>query len=220
MKKILLIGISVFLVATNGHSDLVEQRFESYVDGDLLNQEGWKVQTYQDGEYRDAEGRSNIVTQNGVKLISWSEGFDGYEQARITKRFPETASEKVIVRLTFQPGSNAIGGRLHFDEIGTDKSFSITFTGGRLQIAKPNSTQLFDTDFQFEGDDVLELQFNFDFSKHEVMVIANGDHQGSFQISEGMNKFNRVNFFAGGVGFESNLYDLSVESVLDFPALK
>lgn len=201
-------------------ADFDEGDFGGYSEGELLGQGGWLPQGLDErGIYTAQEGRAEIRRETDRKnlVLIWKSGFEGREQTRIIKRFPETRGNKAVVKFDFLPGNPSLGAQLVFDR-GLPGGEALRFVKGTLRVANLESSQVVDTRMTFEPKDWNRLELQFDFSAHTVSVFLNGESTGSFPLSTALSGLNEIVFFAGGASFESAMADFSVQSVSSFTA--
>jgi|GEM_PF-6742996 len=220
MGALAAIGIlgATLAFAGSARADLDEEGFEGYTEGELLGQQGWMPQEASSGEFREARERMEVKAggaPHGQTLV-WIAGFGGKEQTRLVKRVPSTTGSKALVRFDFLPGSANIGGRLYFEQKDLG-SVGVQFVNGMVHVLEADTAEATDTGVEFKTEDWNRFELRWDFEKHNVEVLLDGQSLGHFQIPDTMTGIDQLNFFAGGTAFSSAMDNLTIESVSDFP---
>lgn len=209
----------LLVLSGNARADLDEQGFEVYNLGELLNQDRWTPQQEGSGTFEVAPERMEVRLGEGDRgqTIVWIEGFGGKDQTRVVKTIQPTTSNKVLVRFEFLPGGTSLGGRLYFEQKDLG-SVGVEFSEGTIRVNEPGNQTSTDTHADFQPESWNRFELRWDFEKHNVEVLLDGQSLGNFQIPDTMTAIDQLNFFAGGTAFSSAMDNLTIESVSDFPA--
>jgi hypothetical protein len=207
------LGMLLFAWASVARADLDEAQFQSYIEGDLCGQKNWSSRGF-DG-HEDIEERDRVLVKLDDKTkkynIEWREGYEGKNQTRLIKRFPDTVAPQVVVTFGFLPGDESMGGGLYFEQTDVG-GVALQFRSGTIRVLEPGKREGTDTGIPFKPQEWNRFEARLDFEKHEVEVFLGGVSIGRYALPPSLTALNQLNLYAGGVGFASAMDDLRIES--------
>lgn len=217
LQRLALIGLVLIVGHNCCLADLNENGFEAYNEGESVGF-GWRAQFFSEADdgYIEATDRIRVKRDaaTGNQTIVWNAGVGGKQQTRTLKEFAPTTALKAVVSFNFKPGSETLERGLGFEQAGVC-GISLSFTGGTLRITEDKAPT--DTGIEFKAENWNHIRLLMDFEKHTVEVWLNHASAGIFQLPVEFTALNQLNFSCGGVTFESEIDDLVVESVEEFP---
>lgn len=209
----------MFGLAAACFADLNEEGFESYQEGELQNQQRWSPEAMDGvrGENIAAKERMEIRRDPTTKkqYLVWKAGFGGEGQTRAVKTFPPTTGSKVKVAFDLIPGANDLGGRFYFDQKSGVQvhATALQFLQGTVRVLETGKKDATNTGIEFKPDVWNHFELRLDFEKHKVEVLADRKSLGSYELNPDATWLDQINFFAGGMAFETALDNLIIESV-------
>lgn len=215
----LLLSAGIILFMAHGsrvRADLTDGESPNEA-GELNGQNGWMAQK-SDGDSWGPAWEAVVVEQgnNGNNVITWQPGNGERDQVRVLREFPATNSEKVLVKFSFKPGDETLGGRLYFGQTVEVGVVALQFLHGRVWVLESGQDQATDSGVAFSPEEWNTFEIHLDFTKAKAEVRVNGTFAGRYEIPPKSTALGFVNLFGGGKTHGSSLTGLEIAGVSNF----